>query len=83
VEAKRQEIEEERGKLRKALGSKKAGGKNVYVWLRNLSAHGGLSYILIDKVRLAEGKIDEVVYSRYLLKPLLDELMSQCGLQSS
>jgi CRISPR-associated protein Csx1 len=80
VEAKRQEIEEERGKLRKALGGKKAGSKNVYVWLRNLSAHGGLSYILIDKVRLAEGKIDEVVYRRDLLKPLLDELMRQCGL---
>jgi len=83
VEAKRQEIEEERGKLRKALGGKKAGSKNVYVWLRNLSAHGGLSYILIDRLRLAEGKIDEVVYRRDLLQPLLDELMRQCGLQSS
>ncbi|MFZ8839605.1 MAG: CRISPR-associated CARF protein Csx1 [Pyrobaculum sp.] len=82
VEAKLQEIEEDRGKLRKALGGKKAGGKNVYVWLRNLSAHGGLSYILIDKVRLSEGKIVEVVYRRDLLQPLLDELMRQCKLKN-
>jgi CRISPR-associated protein Csx1 len=82
VEAKRQEIEEDRGKLRKALGGKKAGGKNVYVWLRNLSAHGGLSYILIDKVGLSEGKIVEVVYRRDLLQPLLDELMRQCKLKN-
>ena len=82
VKTKRQEIEEDRGKLRKALGGKKAGSKNVYVWLRNLSAHGGLSYILIDKVRLSEGKIVEVVYRRDLLQPLLDELMRQCKLKN-
>jgi len=52
----------------------------VYVPLRNLSAHGGLSYVLIDRVRLAEGKIVEVVYRRDLLRPLLDGLMRQCGL---
>jgi hypothetical protein len=80
VEDKRKEIEEDRGKLRKALGGKKAGSRNVYVPLRNLSAHGGLSYVLIDRVRLAEGKIVEVVYRGDLLRPLLDELMSQCGL---
>ena len=44
------------------VGGKKAGSRNVYVPLRNLSAHGGLSYVLIDRVRLAEGKIVEVVY---------------------
>ena len=80
VEDKRKEIEEDRGKLRKALGGKKAGSRNVYVPLRNLSAHGGLSYVLIDRVRLAEGKIVEVVYRGDLLRPLLDELMRQCGL---
>jgi hypothetical protein len=62
------------------VGGKKAGSRNVYVPLRNLSAHGGLSYVLIDRVRLAEGKIVEVVYRGDLLRPLLDELMRQCGL---
>lgn len=80
VESAQREIEEERARLRDA--AKRAEG-NLDRWLRNLSAHGGLSYILIDKVRLAEGKIDEVVYRRDLLQPLLDELMRQCGLQSS
>ena len=64
------------------MGNKKAGSNNVYVWLRNLSAHGGLSYILIDKVGLSEGKIVEVVYRRDLLQPLLDELMRQCKLKN-
>jgi CRISPR-associated protein Csx1 len=77
VESAQREIEEERARLRDA--AKRAEG-NLDRWLRNLFAHGGLSYILIDKVRLAGGKIVEVVYRRDLLKPLLDELMRQCGL---
>jgi len=79
VESVQREIEEERARLRDA--AKRAKG-NLDRWLRNLSAHGGLSYILIDRVGLAKGKIVEVVYMRDLLKPLLDELMRQCGLQS-
>ena len=80
VESLQREIEKERARLRDA--AKRAEG-NLDRWLRNLSAHGGLSYILIDKVRLAEGKIDKVVYRWDLLQPLLDELMRQCGLQSN
>jgi hypothetical protein len=64
----------------KGVGGKNASSRNVYVPLRDLSAHGGLSYVLIDRVRLAEGKIVDVVYRRDLLRPLLDELMRQCGL---
>jgi CRISPR-associated protein Csx1 len=79
VESAQREIEEERARLRDA--AKRAEG-NLDRWLRNLSAHGGLSYILIDKVRLAGGKIVEVVYRRDLLQPLLDELMRQCNLES-
>jgi len=79
VESLQREIEEERAELRDA--AKRAEG-NLDRWLRNLSAHGGLSYILIDKVRLAGGKIDEVVYRRDLLQPLLDELMRQCKLKN-
>jgi CRISPR-associated protein Csx1 len=79
VESAQREIEEERARLRDAA---KRAKRNLDRWLRNLFAHGGLSYILIDKVRLAGGKIDEVVYKRDLLQPLLDELMTQCDLQS-
>ncbi len=79
VESLQREIEEERAELRDA--AKRAEG-NLDRWLRNLSAHGGLSYILIDRVGLDEGKIVKVVYRRDLLQPLLDELMRQCGLQS-
>jgi len=79
VESAQREIEEERTRLWDA--AKRAEG-NLDRWLRNLSAHGGLSYILIDKVRLAGGKIVEVVYRRDLLQPLLDELMRQCNLES-
>ncbi len=79
VESAQREIEEERARLRDA--TKRAEG-NLDRWLRNLSAHGGLSYILIDKVELAEGKIVEVVYRRDLLQPLLDELMRKCKLKN-
>jgi len=79
VESAQREIEEERARLRDA--AKRAKG-NLDRWLRNLFAHGGLSYILIDKVELAEGKIVKVIYRRDLLQPLLDELMMQCDLQS-
>jgi CRISPR-associated protein Csx1 len=79
VESLQREIEEERVRLQDA--AKRAKG-NLDRWLRNLSAHGGLSYILIDRVGLSEGKIVEVVYRSDLLKPLLDELMRQCDLQS-
>ncbi len=79
VESLQREIEEERVRLRDA--AKRAKG-NLDRWLRNLSAHGGLSYILIDRVGLAEGKIVKVIYRRDLLQPLLDELMMQCDLQS-
>ena len=79
VESAQREIEEERARLRDA--AKRAEG-NLDRWLRNLSAHGGLSYILIDKVKLAKGKIVEVVYRRDLLQPLLDELMRKCKLKN-
>lgn len=79
VERSRQKMERERAELEAAV--RRAEG-NLDRWLRNLSAHGGLSYVLIDRVRLAEGKIVEVVYRRDLLRPLLDELMRQCGLHS-
>jgi CRISPR-associated protein Csx1 len=79
VESAQREIEEERTRLRDV--AKRAEG-NLDRWLRNLFAHGGLSYILIDKVELAEGKIVKVIYRRDLLQPLLDELMRQCNLES-
>jgi CRISPR-associated protein Csx1 len=79
VESAQREIKEERTRLRDAA---KCAEGNLDRWLRNLSAHGGLSYILIDKVGLSEGKIVKVVYRRDLLHPLLDELMRQCDLQS-
>lgn len=79
VESAQREIEEERARLRDA--AKRAKG-NLDRWLRNLFAHGGLSYILIDKVELAEGKIVKVIYRWDVLQPLLDELMMQCDLQS-
>jgi CRISPR-associated protein Csx1 len=79
VESAQREIEKERARLRDA--TERAEG-NLDRWLRNLSAHGGLSYILIDKVKLAKGKIVEVVYRRDLLQPLLDELMRKCKLKN-
>jgi hypothetical protein len=78
VESAQREIEE-RARLPDAA---KCAKGNLDRWLRNLSAHGGLSYILIDKVGLSEGKIVEVVYRRDLLQPLLDELMRQCKLKN-
>jgi DNA-binding transcriptional MerR regulator len=78
VESAQREIEEDRARLRDA--AKRAEG-NLDRWLRNLFAHGGLSYILIDRMGLAEGKIVKVIYRRDLLQSLLDELMRQCNLE--
>lgn len=50
--------------------------------VRNLLAHGGLSYVALQHITVKEKKIDEVIYDKDVLPKLINRLLKKCKINA-